>query len=228
MARTVLLASERFADMPLEELAARAGEWGYQGLDLCCWGDHFEVQRALSEPDYCQKKLDLLNRHDLTVPVVSVHRVSHAVGAAGDRRLEALLPDYVWGDGEPDGVRERAEEELVASVQAAQKLGVATLCGFTGFSLGVPLGFPGIGPDAYAAALQELAEAWQPILNACREAGLRFAAEVQPGQAAFDLYSAETFLEAFAGREEIGFTLDPAALHWQGVDPAEFVRRFGE
>ena len=55
---------------------------------------------------------------------------------------------------------------------------------------------------------------------------MRFAFEVHPGQIAFDLYSAEMALDALDGREEFGFTFDPSHLHWQGVDPVEFVRRF--
>ena len=53
MARPVILFSGQWTDLPLEELVPQVAEWGYQGLDLCCWGDHFEVQRALSEDDYC-------------------------------------------------------------------------------------------------------------------------------------------------------------------------------
>jgi hypothetical protein len=30
---------------------------GYDGVELACWGDHFEVDRALAEPDYCQKEM---------------------------------------------------------------------------------------------------------------------------------------------------------------------------
>ena len=55
---------------------------------------------------------------------------------------------------------------------------------------------------------------------------MRFACEVHPGQIAFDLYSAELVLDALDGREEFGFTFDPSHLHWQGVDPVEFLRRF--
>src|SRR5262245_51893557 len=73
MARPVILFSGPWADLPLEELAQKVSEWGYQGLELCCWGDHLEVQRALSEDDYCQKKIELLTRFDLSVPVVSNH-----------------------------------------------------------------------------------------------------------------------------------------------------------
>jgi sugar phosphate isomerase/epimerase len=35
-------------------------------------------------------------------------------------------------------------------------------------------------------------------------------------------------LDALGGREEFGFTFDPSHLHWQGVDPVEFLRRFGD
>ena len=59
-----------------------------------------------------------------------------------------------------------------------------------------------------------------------RDEGVRFAFEVHPGQIAFDLYSAEAVLDALGGRAEFGFTFDPSHLHWQGVDPVEFVRRF--
>src|SRR5436189_4193265 len=111
MARPVLLFTGQWTDMPLAELAPKLSEWGYQGLELCCWGDHFEVQRALSEADYCQAKLDLLSKYDLSALVVSNHRVGQAVCDSIDARHQALLPDYVWGDGKAQGVQQRAAEE---------------------------------------------------------------------------------------------------------------------
>src|SRR5215471_5510442 len=135
MSRPILLFSGQWTDLPLEELAQKAGEWGYQGLELCCWGDHLEVQRALSEDDYCPRKLELLGRYELTAPVISNHRVGQAVCDPIDRRHQALLPDYVWGDGKPEGVQERAAEEMVATIRAAQKLGAGVVSGFTGSPL---------------------------------------------------------------------------------------------
>ena len=108
MSRPVVLFSGSWADLTLEELLAQVAEWGYQGIDLCCWGDHFEVQRALSEDDYTTGKLELFNRLEFSVPVVSNHRVSTAVCDAIDGRHRDILPDYVWGDGQPSGVQERA------------------------------------------------------------------------------------------------------------------------
>jgi sugar phosphate isomerase/epimerase len=227
MARPVILFSGPWADVPLEELAPKVAEWGYHGLELCCWGDHFEVQRALSEADYCQQKVALLARHDLTAVVLSNHRVGQAVADHIDERHQALVPDYVWGDGTPAGVGERAAEEMMATAAAGQKLGVAVVAGFTGSPLwSYVAGYPAPSPDVVRAGLQEFVRRWGPVLDACREASVRFALEVHAGQVAFDLYSAEMTLDALGGREEFGFTFDPSHLHWQGVDPVEFLRRF--
>src|SRR6266849_4071731 len=134
MARPVILFTGQWSDLPLEELAQKASEWGYQGLELCCWGDHFEVQRALAEDDYCQNKIDLLARYDLTAGIISNHRVGQAVGDVIDQRHQGILPDYVWGDGNPRGVAQRAAEEMMATARAAQKMGVSVVGGFTGSS----------------------------------------------------------------------------------------------
>jgi sugar phosphate isomerase/epimerase len=229
MPRPVILFSGQWTDLPLEELAQKANDWGYQGLELSCWGDHFEVQRALSESDYCQKKLDLLGRYDLQLAVLSCHRVGQAVCDRIEPRHQRILPDYVWGDGAPEGVGQRAAEEIVATIRSAQKLGVGVVTGFTGSALwpGVQ-GYPQNNPEEVAEGMHAFAHKWQPLLDVCQEAGVRFALEVHPGQIAYDLYSAEMVLDAIDGREEFGFTLDPSHLHWQGVDPIEFVRRFPE
>jgi len=227
MSRPVLLFSGQWTHLPLEELAQKLNDWGYQGLELCCWGDHFEVQRALSDDDYCQHKLDLLARHDLALLVLSNHRVGQAVCDRIEPRHRKILPDYVWGDGEPEGVQQRATAEMLATVQAAQKLGVGTISGFTGSSLwpGVT-GYPPSSPSEVQEGMRDFAHRWLPILDACSDAGIRFALEVHPGEVAFDLFSAELTLQAIDGREEFGFTFDPSHLHWQGVDPVEFLRRF--
>jgi sugar phosphate isomerase/epimerase len=229
MARPVLLFSGSWAETPLEELATQAAEWGYQGLDLCCWGDHFEVQRALSAEDYAAQKLALLNRLELVAPVVSAHRVSQAVCDVIDGRHRDLVPDYVWGDGSPEGVRERAVQEMLDTARAAQKLGVSLLSGFTGSPIwSYVLGYPAASAAVVEGALRDFAHQWNPILDVCQECGLKYAFEVHPGQIAFDLYSAERVLDAIHGREEFGFTFDASHLHWQGVDPVEFLRRFPE
>jgi sugar phosphate isomerase/epimerase len=225
MPRPVILFSGQWTDLPLEELAQKLADWGYQGLELCCWGDHFDVARAAAEDDYCQHQLDLLARFDLQLAVLSNHRVGQAVCDHIEPRHQQILPEAVWGDG--TGVNQRAAQAMGDTFRAAQRLGVGVVSGFTGSALwpGV-MGYPANPPALVDEGFQAFAQTWHPLLDICAEAGVRFALEVHPGQMAYDLYSAERTLEALDGREEIGFTFDPSHLHWQGVDPVEFLRRF--
>lgn len=229
MALSLALDTAAWRDRSLEELAQKAGEWGYGGLTIACDAEQFAVQRALSETDYCQQCLDVLERNELRLTALSNHPVGQAVGDRQDVRHQRSLPDYVWGDGDPAAVQARAMEEMKATVRVAQKLGVALVLGSTGSPL-TPYLFESLATprDLIDAGYQQFAQLWQPILDACRDAGVKFALEVQPGQMAFDFYSAERTLKALQGHESFGFALNPAQLHWQGVDPVEFVRAFPE
>ncbi|MBX9677399.1 MAG: sugar phosphate isomerase/epimerase [Gemmataceae bacterium] len=227
MARPVTLFTGQWTDLPFEDLVPRLREWGYQGVELACWGDHFEVQRALSEDEYCQSKLDLLARHDLQLSVLSNHRVGQAICDRIEPRHQRILPEYVWGDGDPEGVQQRAAEEMLATIRAAQRLGVGVVCGFSGSLLWAGItGYPPPTSEHIDDGYRDFAERFAPILDACGEAGIRFALEVHPGQIAFDIVSAEMAIEALDGREEFGFNFDPSHFHWQGIDPTEFLRQF--
>lgn len=229
MSRPILLFTGPWADWPIETLAAKAAEWGYQGLELCTWGDHLETQRAISEPNSIQHHLDFLSRHDLQVPVIAAHQVSQAVSDRVDDRHQALLPDYVWGDGNPAKVSQRAADELITIFKIAEQMGVNVVSGFTGSPIwNYVTGYPAARPGVIAESLAQFAAQWKPILDAARDCGVRFACEVHPGQMAFDLHSAEIVLDALHGREEFGFTFDPSHFHWQGVEPVEFLRRFSD
>ena len=111
MARPVTMFTGQWADLPLEELARKCSEFGYDGLELACWGDHFEVDKALDQDDYCGKKRELLEKNGLQVFAISSHLVGQAVLDNIDARHKAILPPYIWGDGDPAGVNARAAEE---------------------------------------------------------------------------------------------------------------------
>lgn len=227
MARPVTLFTGQWADLPIEQLARMTAEFGYDGIELACWGDHFEVKKALSDDNYVSQKHELLNRHNLQVFSISAHLVGQAVCDIIDERHKAILPDYVWGDGDPTGVNQRAAEELKNTARAAQKFGVGTVNGFTGSSIWHLLySFPPVPPKMLDDGFELFAERFNPILDVFAECGIRFALEVHPTEIAFDIYTAERALEALDYREEFGFNFDPSHLIWQGVDPVEFIRAF--
>jgi sugar phosphate isomerase/epimerase len=227
MARPVTLFTGQWADLPLEELCRKAADFGYDGLELACWGDHFEVEKALSDDTYCARKRELLEKYDLQLFAISNHLVGQAVLDNIDARHKAILPEYVWGDGNPSGVHARAAEEMKNTARAAQKLGVGVVNGFTGSSIWhLIYDFPPVPRSMIDAGYELLAERWNPILDVFQECGVKFALEVHPTEIAFDIYSAEAALKALDNREEFGFNFDPSHLIWQGVDPVEFIRYF--
>lgn len=227
MGRPVTLFTGQWADLPLEDLCRKAREFGYDGLELACWGDHFEVDQALADDTYCARKRELLDRYELKLFAISNHLVGQAVLDRIDERHQAILPEYVWGDGDPEGVNQRAIEEMKNTARAARKLGVSVVNGFTGSSIWHLLyDFPPTPRTMIDAGFELLAERWNPILDVFQECGVKFALEVHPTEIAFDVYSAERALEALDNREEFGFNFDPSHLIWQGVDPVEFIRAF--
>jgi sugar phosphate isomerase/epimerase len=227
MGRPVTLFTGQWADLPLETLCKKAKDFGYDGVELACWGDHFEVAKALADDTYCARKRDLLERHDLKLFAISNHLVGQAVLDPIDARHKAILPEYVWKDGNPAGVQERAIQEMKNTARAAQRLGVGVVNGFTGSSIWhLVYDFPPVPRAMIDDGYKLLAERWNPILDVFQECGVKFALEVHPTEIAFDIYSAQRSLEALDHREEFGFNFDPSHLIWQGVDPVEFIRAF--
>jgi sugar phosphate isomerase/epimerase len=229
MTRPVTLFTGQWADLPLEALAAKARAWGYDGLELACWGDHFDVRRALSDQSYCHGRRELLRSQGLDVFAISNHLVGQAVCDRIDERHRSILPPHVWGDGDPEGVRQRAAEEMKDTARAAARLGVSVVPGFTGSSIWHLLySFPPVPEGMIDAGYRDFADRWNPILDVFDEVGVRFALEVHPTEIAFDVTSAQRALDAVAGRPAFGFNYDASHFGYQGVDYIEFIARFGD
>ena len=227
MARPVTLFTGQWADLDTETICQKAVEFGYDGLELACWGDHFEVANA--DEAYCQAKRATLEKHNLQLFSISAHLVGQAVCDNIDGRHQEILPEYVWGDGDPEGVRQRAAQELIDTAQAAARLGVDVVNGFTGSSIWHLLyPFPPIPDGMIDAGYADFANRFRPILDEFQKVGVKFALEVHPTEIAFDIASAERAIEALDGHPAFGFNYDPSHLGYQGVDYVEFIYRFAE
>jgi sugar phosphate isomerase/epimerase len=228
MGRPVTLFTGQWADLPLEKVAAKAASWGYDGLELACWGDHFDVVRALAEPDYCQAKHRQLAQHGLSCFAISNHLVGQAVcDHPIDERHRRILPSHIWGDGDPEGVRRRAAEEMKETARAAARFGVSTVVGFTGSSIWLAVaGFPPVPPEMIAAGYQDFAQRWGPIIDVFDEEGMRFAHEVHPSEIAFDFWTTKATLDAIGHRPGFGLNFDPSHFIWQDLDPVAFLFEF--
>jgi sugar phosphate isomerase/epimerase len=227
MPRPVTLFTGQWADLSFETMCQKAKDFGYDGVELACWGDHFEVPKALEDDGYCQRKWDVLNQHGLKCFAISNHLVGQAVCDNIDERHKVILPDYVWGDGRAGGVRQRAAEEMKNTARAAAKFGVKVVNGFTGSSIWhLVYQFPPVSPEMIDAGYKDFARRWRPILEVFEEVDVNFALEVHPTEIAFDLVSAERAIQALKGHKRFGFNYDPSHFGYQGVDYVEFIRRF--
>ena len=228
MARPVTLFTGQWADLSLAELAPLAKSMGYDGLELACWGDHFNVQEALQSERYVADKRRLLEQHGLQCFAIGNHLTGQAVCDLIDERHKAILPAHVWGDGEPEGVRRRAAKEMQDTARAAAKFGAKTVTGFTGSSIWHALyAFPPTNQAFWNRGFEDFATRWTPILDMFEEVDVNFALEVHPTEIAFDIASSQRAIEAVKGHARFGFNFDPSHLGYQGVDYVKFLRSFG-
>ncbi len=225
MARPVTLFTGQWADLPLEVLAEKAAGWDYNGLELACWGDHFDVERALAEEDYCQGRRDLLAKYGLDVWAISIHLVGQMVSDPNDFRTDQFAPPELAG--KPEEKRAWAIETVKNTARAAKKLGVSVVNGFTGSPIWHLLyTFPPFDMQVIEDGFGTFADQWNPILDVFAEEGIKYALEVHPSEIAFDIVTAKRALEALDNRPEFGFNFDPSHLVWQGVDPVRFIEEF--
>ena len=225
--RPVTLFTGQWADLTLETLCKKAKGFGYDGLELACWGDHFEVDKA--DESYCNDKKALLNKYGLKLFAISTHLVGQAVSDRIDERHKSILPDYVWGDGNPEDVNQRAAEEIIKTGEAAARMGIKVVNGFTGSPIWHMLyGFPPTPASLIEEGFAKFASQCKPILDAYEELGIKYGLEVHPTEIAFDTASARKAVEALNYHPAFGFNYDPSHLGYQGVDYVAFINSFSD
>lgn len=230
MGRPVALFTGQWADLPLETLAQKASAWGFDGLELACWGDHFEVNKALEDDAYVHSRWDILNKYNLKCFAISNHLVGQAVcDFSIDERHKGILPSRIWGDGNAEGVRRRAAEEIKNTARAAAKFGVPVVNGFSGSGIWHLLAmFPPVPAQMIEDGYKDFADRWNPIIDVFDEVGVKFALEVHPGEIAYDFWTTKRTLEAIGNRSGFGINFDPSHLNWQNVDSVVFVHEFAD
>ena len=229
MTHRFTLFTGQWTDLPLEKVAETASSFGYDGLELAVGGDHLDVTRW-DDDTYIREKKAMLERHGLGVWAISNHLTGQAVcDDPIDFRHRGILPSRVWGDGDAEGVRQRAAEDMKLTARLAQRLGVDTVVGFTGSSIWRYVAmFPPVPESVIEDGYRDFAERWNPILDVFDECGVRFALEVHPSEIAYDHWTTVKTLEAIGNRAAFGLNWDPSHMVWQNVDPVSFITDFAD
>lgn len=227
MSRPITLFTGQWADLPMEVMCEKAKTFGYDGLELCTWGDHMEINKA--DQAYCDARKAVLDKYDLQLFAISTHLVGQCVCDPIDERHKSILPAYVWGDGDPEGVRKRAAKELIETGKVAKRLGIKTVVGFTGSPIWHLLySFPAVPPEMIRKGYDDFARRFLPILDEYEKLGVKFALEVHPTEIAFDIHTAHLALKAVNHHPAFGFNFDPSHLGYQGVDYVRFIYEFSD
>src|SRR5208337_701149 len=228
MPHPVTLFTGQWTDLKPNVLAAKARAFGFDGLELACAGDHFDVARA-KDRKYCRSRVQMLEEFGLKLWAISNHSVGQAVCDIIDLRHKSILPPRIWGDGDPEGIRKRAIKDMKLTADAATNLGIDTVVGFTGSPIWhLFYSYPSNNPKDIDKGYANFARRWTPIMKYFDAVGVRFALEVHPTEIAYDIVTAERALKALKGRESFGFNFDPSHLFWQGIDPVNFIETFPE
>lgn len=226
--RPVTLFTGQWADLPLEELCRKASEWGYDGLELACWGDHVEVEKAASNVKYAKSRKEMLADYDLKLYAISAHLAGQLVcDPNDDNRSDMFAPKECAGNAEKK--RRWAIKTMKQTARAAKNIGVKVVNGFTGSPIWHMLySFPPVSDKMIADGYKFFAKQWDPILDEFDKCGVKFALEVHPTEIAFDIVTARMALKAVKRRKAFGFNFDPSHLHWQMVDPVRFLNEFSD
>lgn len=225
MARPVTLFTGQWADLPLTVMAEKAASFGYDGMELACWGDHVDVYKAADDDKYCKSRHEILAKHGLKFWAISNHLVGQLVLDPNDHRTDDWAPKNCRGKSEKK--REWAIQTMKVTAHAAKNLGVKVVNGFVGSPIWhYVYSFPPVSPSEIEAGFQRAAELWTPILDEFKKCKVKFALEVHPTEIAFDTASAARLLKALKGHPSFGFNYDPSHFVYQNVDYVGFIREF--
>lgn len=223
--RPVTLCTCQWADIPFDELCALAKKMGYEGLEIACWGNGVDIDKAYVDDSYVQYLLDTLKKHGLICKAIATHIIGQCVGDAPDVRLNNFAPAALADDAE--GIRKWAIDTMMKVPLVAKKLGVEVVTSFTGSPIWKWLySFPQTTAQMVEEGFDEIVRLWTPILNEFSKHGIKYALEVHPGEIAFDYYSTQKLLDRFADQPAFGLNFDPSHLQWQGIKPHLFLADF--
>ena len=240
MSRSVTLFTGQWADLSINELAPLAKEMGYDGLELACWGDHFDVDQAARSKNTAKKNgsyspttgslaslspiTSSAKRFATTSMNVTKRSCLPMFGAMANRRVSSASCSKTDQDrqGLPQVFRPKPGRKKRDDFPAVVN-------GFTGSSIWHALyAFPPTDQAFLEKGFQDFANRFIPILDEFDKVNVNFGLEVHPTEIAFDIASASRAISSLKGHKRFGFNYDPSHLGYQGVDYVKFIRTFSD
>ena len=164
MSRPVTLFSGQWADMPFEKFCEKVKSFGYDGIEIACWGDHLDLKKAATDPKYVEEHKNILKNFGLKVLAIGTHSIGQCICDSPDPRLGSFAPANIAG--KPEEIRKWAIQEMKYAAAAAKNMGVKIVTGF----MGSPIwpywySYPQAGEQMLADAYALLIKLWTPIFD---------------------------------------------------------------
>jgi sugar phosphate isomerase/epimerase len=213
-----------FKEWPLEDVLRHVADLGYEMVELPAvhGSRHLDLDEVLADRGARLKRL--VASFGLGISAINMGKDGQLVLGPHDWTTDGWSPT-----ADPEGKVRFGTERMIKAAQAAAMLDVPVVAGFTGSPVWDKWYiYPNTNLEAYERGWQLLAERWNPILDAFRDAGVRFALEVHPTEIAYNIETAERALAVLGERPEFGFNFDPSHLVWQLIDPVIFIKRLGK
>ena len=102
MSRKVTIFTGQWADLPFEELCAKVKSFGYDGIEIACWGDHMDLKRAATDPKYAEGRKAILAKNGLGCWALGTHLPGQCVGDLWGPEARRLRAARARGEARED------------------------------------------------------------------------------------------------------------------------------
>ena len=202
-------------DTPLGEVAAWAGENGFESLEIACWPRASGSSRRYAGTSH----IDVSDLSEARASEIVDEVASHGLTISG----LGFYPNPMHPDTE---TREAAIAHQKLVIEACAKMGVPFFNTFMGGDSKLHV------DDNWERAL----EIWPPIVEHAREHGVKITIENCPmifshdewpagNNIAWSPYVWRRIIEQWGGT--VGLNYDPSHLVWLMIDQERFIREFG-
>ena len=131
MARLATIFTGQWTDLPFEEACRIISQIGYEGVEIACWGDHMDVEKAATDPKYVEERKAILKKYNLQCYALGNHLAGQCTADAfGDPRLAGFAPNKLAGNDQ--GIRDWGIQQMKYTAQAAKNMGAKVVTGFMG------------------------------------------------------------------------------------------------
>lgn len=214
----------------LESICKWAKELGYEGVQIPAWDMRvIDIIKARDSKTYADEIKGVVEEAGLEITELATHLQGQlvAVHPAYDTMFDGFAPDPVKNN--PEARQMWAVEQVKAAATVSRHWGIDVMGSFSGaFLWHTVYPWPQRPAGLVETGFKELAKKWKPVLDHCKDEGVKVCYELHPGEDLHDGLTYERFFEATGKHESVGILYDPSHFVLQQLDYLQFIDIYHE